>query len=295
MSLAYDASNPRFPDVSHYRPIDPVPFLAAKPVALGAKATEGGYTDPTFAKNAVLAAGGDFPLIAYDFAHGGDASHFLAVVKPKSKGIIPCLDAEAGDLTMAEAETWVKAVAFAWGRLPWLYGHSLLNTWNPAPTSVLRQCLAWQPTYGMSLNPTSWVKRVAVWQYSDGQTKWSSPGPRSFPGIGACDMNTSYLSEADLRAAAGLDQGEDMTEAEVNALICAALTTATIGDAQVQAHRNKAVSDVLLGLPKRKGQGDAYDQAFDEATKALAASNGGLTDHKHDLPGFPTGTGSVTA
>ena len=83
-----------------------------------------------------------------------------------------------------------------------------------------------------------------------------------------------------------------MTEAEVNALICAALTTATIGDTQVQAHRNKAVSDVLLGLPKRKGQGDDYDSAYDEAAKKLATSSGG--PHTHTLPGFPTGTGGVS-
>jgi hypothetical protein len=38
-----------------------------------------------------------------------------------------------------------------------------------------------------------------------------------------------------------------------------------LGDWKTQELRNKAVADVMLGLPKRTDQGPAYEEAFDAA------------------------------
>jgi hypothetical protein len=81
-------------------------------------------------------------------------------------------------------------------------------------------------------------------------------------------MNTSYLSVADLRVAAGLavpppkppPGGPVLTDADAKQL-----GFATVADWRIQQDRSKAISDALLGLPKRTGQSAAYDAAYDTA------------------------------
>jgi hypothetical protein len=275
MTVTYNPADPRFPDISVYRPVgDVAAFKAAKPVALGFRVCNGGVLDPTAASNDALAKSLDIPRIGYDFEHGGDAATFLKEFPPEA-GRLPCCDCEASDLTMAEAETWVSAVAAAYKRLPLLYGHSLPMQWNPGAASILRKCQSWQGTYGMSLNPVPWMLGPAVWQYSDGDPKWASPGPRYFDGIGSCDMNTLRIPVPDLRKLAGIvvppppppppPPGGPVTDADAKQL-----GYSDLGSWRVQEERNKAISDVMLGITKRTGQDPAYNEAFDKATTKLA-------------------------
>lgn len=206
MTVAYDQRTaPPFPDVNRYHPInDLAAFKAAKPTAVGFRVhSDLSGEDPSGKAADAAGAALGIPRLGYDYETDGTAGDFLALFPP-APGRIPVLDAEYKGITMHEAEAWIAAVQPVYNRWPVLYGHALLNTWTPSPGSVLRKCPSWQATYGMELRPVPWAMPPIVWQYSDGATKWPSPGPRSFPGVGPCDMNALLIPVADLRKMAGI-------------------------------------------------------------------------------------------
>lgn len=291
MSITYDPTDPRFPDLNKYHSfIDEAAFRAAKPVALGFRVhSDLSGEDPTFARHEAVAKDLGIVRLGYDYEADGTPDGFVDLFKPEA-GRIPVLDAEYKSITMAEAVTWATTIYKAWGRLPVLYGHALLNTWHPATNSILRQMPSWQATYGMSLNPVPWAKEPFLWQYSDGATKWSSPGPRSFPGCGPCDMNTLRIPVDELRRMAGIvpppPGGPVLTDDDAKQL-----GYATVHDWAIQEQRAKAVSDVLAGRASRGSPPEYVDQ-YDK-TKAALAVTGGLAPHTHGLEGFPPGTGGV--
>ncbi len=276
--MTYDPNAPRFPDVSHHNPVDnEALFKTTKPACLGFKVNEEGFTDPTWHAHDSLAFDMNIPSLGYEFAHNDSANDYLALFAPK-EGRIPCGDFESGDLSLNEAEGWVTEVHKAWGRWPLVYAHSWAMGKN-IKDSALSNCPSWQATYGTSLTPVAGFASVVAWQYTDGQTKWHSPGPRVWPGIGASDISTVF----DI----GFFEGGDLVLTNDDAK---QLGYATVGDWEVQEKRAKGVSDAMLDKPKRVGQGVDYEAAFDATKAKFTGGSGSVVAHAHDLP---TATGGV--
>lgn len=180
---------PQFPDVSHYRVIrDEQAFVAAnRPKVLAFKVNEDAFTDKTAQRNIDICERNGLLQVGYEFDHDGKADQFLQRFPPKENRI-PCLDAEATNLTLVEAESWVSQVERAYGVLPLIYGRVWFVN-KPIGQSLLTTCPFWICQYGNKLFVPKGVKDVRAWQFTDGHDGPFN-APRNFEGIGACDISS---------------------------------------------------------------------------------------------------------
>jgi lysozyme len=197
-------------DLSHHNKISSVAKVVdAGILAVIHKATQGfSFKDPTFSGNRKRLQDAGLLFGAYHFGTAGDpvaqADFFLSAVGETS---LLVLDFEANpqghDMTLLEAEQFVRHIFDRTGRYPGLYsGHTLKEALAAAgiasPTQTeLSKCWLWYARYGPPpLIPKVW-DRLAMWQYTDGA---AGDAPHQVPGIGRCDRDKFNGSESELRA-----------------------------------------------------------------------------------------------
>jgi Putative peptidoglycan binding domain/Glycosyl hydrolases family 25 len=201
--VAFDPAGPQFVDVSHYHPV--LDFgayaQATRASALAFKVTEGSYLDPTANDHLIGAEQHGLVCVGYEFGLV-NVNTFLQYLPPKP-GRIPVLDFEGASISVSAAEAWINAVKSAYGRYPWFYGHSEWVAQGAPVDTVVSLCPYWGARYGGPLVVPTGVGRPFAFQFTDGS---AGPQPHSFPGVsGNCDINMLIVSQADLRANAGLD------------------------------------------------------------------------------------------
>lgn len=193
MLISYDNLKPRFADVSHYRVIqNEEAFVAASTAELVAfKVCEDANVDGTLRKNVDIASRNNLVQVGYEYDNDGSADKFLWLFPPADKRI-PCIDCEAGNLTLNEAEKWIKQVQAAYGTYPWVYGRDWFVAQGAVRIydSIVGQCPYWGSQYGVKLYVPAGIKlkNVVAWQFTDGQ-HGPFRGMTSFPGVGPCDIN----------------------------------------------------------------------------------------------------------
>lgn len=187
--IVYDPLLPQFPDVSHYRVIlDEPAFLQANtPLILAFKVNEDSVRDKTAQRNIDICERNGLLQVGYEFDHDGKAEQYLQRFPPKDNRIA-CLDAEATNLTLVEAENWVSQVERVYGAPPLVYGRSWF-VGKPISQSILTTCPFWICQYGNKLFVPSGIKDVRAWQFTDGE-KGPFQSPRRFDGIGPCDISS---------------------------------------------------------------------------------------------------------
>jgi lysozyme len=143
---------------------------------------------------------------AYHFAARGDAQgqahHFLDIVNPSPTDLL-VLDfepnAREGNMTLAEAETFITIIHSQTKRFPGIYsGQSFINTQLGKHTdTILKECFLWIARYSSELPiiPPAF-SMFTIWQYTDGN---AGPQPHQVQGIGRCDRDKFNGTEADLR------------------------------------------------------------------------------------------------
>lgn len=159
------------------------------------KASQGlTYSDPQYSTRKSLAEKEGILWGAYHFGVGGksgtqQANNFLRTVGDTSK-VLLALDIEENkngkDMSVTEAEDFVKTVKEKTGRYPLIYGSSsFLEKYN---TPTLKKCNLWIAHYTNRASPalpsgwSSWV----LWQYTDGRIGGS---PRLLTGVGLVDRD----------------------------------------------------------------------------------------------------------
>lgn len=183
-------------DLSHYNTV--TNFNTVKDdgiVGIIHKATQGtDLVDPKYKarKEEALAAG--LWWGAYHFGVGGDgvaqAKYFLSNVAPGPNDLL-VLDLEwdptGVNMTLAEAEDFVKYVEAETGRWPGVYGGSYITEiLGSNAETALSFCWLWVAEYGPRPHlPPAW-KVWTMWQYTDGK---DGPEPHSVAGIGNCDRD----------------------------------------------------------------------------------------------------------
>ncbi|BET29041.1 hypothetical protein wCauATS_12430 [Wolbachia pipientis] len=180
-------------DLSHWQ--ENVDFELAKEsgiIGVIHKATQGlKYVDSKYAKRRKKAEEEGLLWGAYHFGTEGNgknqADHFLKTVG-ESKNTILALDIEENksgkNITVKQAEEFVKRVEEVTGRLPLIYGSSYFLKDFATPT--LTKCPLWIASWRKELTlPKGWNDWI-LWQYTDGKT---SPEPHEVEGIGKCDRN----------------------------------------------------------------------------------------------------------
>ena len=204
-------------DLSHHNTV--TSFQDAKDngiVGVIHKATEGkSFVDATYSARRVQALSKGLLWGAYHFAAKGNVqaqvSHFLDTVEPELTDLI-VLDfepnAQAGTMTLAEAEQFVTLVHVQTGRYPGLYsGASFikekLGNKQPADT-VLSNCFLWIAKYssGTPTVPPAFPT-FTFWQYTDGN---NGDQPHQVPGIGRCDRDKFNGSLDGLKRLWGVNQ-----------------------------------------------------------------------------------------
>jgi putative peptidoglycan binding protein/glycosyl hydrolase family 25 len=198
-----------FPDVSKFRLVHDWDAVAAHGPAVGLKAC--GFTgeDPTFRSNLSEAEKRGLIVLAYAFGFanqpGAAQADALMNLCRKQPGRILVLDFEhneggGGDMTAEQAQVFVQRVHDRTGSFPLLYS---LET--KARPGVLARCPRWVARYGpqpavpAGIGPGGMVAH----QFTDGKV----PAPRSFPGIGSCDINRLLVPLAALDQLAGIGKG----------------------------------------------------------------------------------------
>lgn len=209
VQVRFDPQKPRFADVNHYHPVRDFGAYAraASAGALGFKVSQGSWVDPT--ASAHLSGSQAQNLIALGYSYGTDSVETFLRVFPPTVGCIPVLDFE-GDVTVAGAETWIRAVHDAWGRYPWFYGREVWIQRGQPSDTLVAQCPFWGAEYGEVLNTPSGVGTPVAFQFSDGS---NGPLPHDFAGIGVCDVDMLVCSVAELAAFAGLAGALDAASA----------------------------------------------------------------------------------
>jgi len=205
-------------DISHYQTITDNSFVQVYSAGIHGvihKVTEGtSYVDGEYAPRQPMALEAGLMFGAYHFGRHGDAlgqaHHFLDIAQPTPETLL-VLDWEScganPDMTLDEAEQFVRAIADELGRYPGLYsGESFCGDALAGVTdTVLSQCWLWLAKYSeqMPAAPAPWAY-VSMWQYTDGV---SGPKPHEVPGIGRCDRDMWNGSEEGLRRLWGVEQG----------------------------------------------------------------------------------------
>lgn len=183
-------------DLSHYNNVTNFSTVKADGiVGIIHKATQGAsMIDPKYhnRKSEALAAG--LWWGAYHFAEGGDgvaqAKHFLSVVSPGPNDLL-VLDLEespgGANMTLSEAEDFVKYVEAETGRWPGLYGGAYVKEiLGTNKDTALASCWFWLSEYGPTARvPPAWPAWT-MWQYTNGQV---GPPPHTVNGIGGCDRD----------------------------------------------------------------------------------------------------------
>lgn len=171
------------------------------------KASQGSsFADPMYAKNRKAAAAAGLLWGAYHFGTGADpvgqARQFLRVADPGSQDLL-VLDFEENlpngpNMSLVQARAFITSVRDATGRMPGLYGGSLLKQSLGGKTDpLLASCWLWWAQYGPApLIPPNW-QTFTLWQYTDGH---SGNPPHEVDGVGACDRDQYQGSVDDLKA-----------------------------------------------------------------------------------------------
>ena len=168
------------------------------------KATQGlAFKDPTYQINRQKAKDAGLLWGAYHFGTGSDgvsqAEFFLNVMQPSPQDLL-VLDFEHNPqgttMTLEEARGFVTHIQAATGRIPGIYGGSLLKELLGTSTDpVLASCWLWLSQYGpTAVVPVNWPKWT-MWQYTDGA---AGPIPHEVAGIGRCDRNKFSGTVAEL-------------------------------------------------------------------------------------------------
>lgn len=146
---------------------------------------------------------------AYHFGTAGDgatqAKFFLNTlnhIKEETGQIVKarCLDLERNpsgeDMSLFDAEKFVKEVYSVTGNYPVLYGGSKLKEMDISLNSPLLNCKLWLAHYkSQYVLPKRWDD-LFMWQFTgDGE----GPTPHIVPGIGVCDISKFNGSIEDLR------------------------------------------------------------------------------------------------
>jgi hypothetical protein len=202
-----------FPDLNINRLVSNWNALAtASHGIVGLKAWESG-TDgqitkenvANFEENLRQAEARKMIVIGYAFGVGGisgttQANALLALFHMgtpghPAPGHILALDLETNpygpSMTTAEANAFVERVKVVTGRYPILYAGEDI----PRP-GALGKCPRWVASYGSDSHAGA-----DIWQYTDGVL---GPEPRSFPGVGSCDINKLLVTYGTLRKMVGL-------------------------------------------------------------------------------------------
>ena len=181
-----------FPDLSHYEPVESFHALAAANVPLViTKATEGNYTDPTWADYSARIRSVPMILGGYVFQDVGDVDpqigHFLSAAHLQTGDLQPVLDAEALGLT--QAATFAALRDFeSRGFAPILY--CSLSFFTDVLGSPSAWWL-WLAAYRATLPALPRGVKLFAWQRTDHAI---------FPGISKpCDGNYLYVPVADLK------------------------------------------------------------------------------------------------
>lgn len=199
--ITFDPNRPIFADVNHWHPLldirEYIKHCSAK--CIGIKISEGNF----IAQHAMgyLQLAEQHGLIVIGYNYGLNSSVFLNAFPPKP-GRIPCLDFEGNSLSISGAEVFINQVNREWGRLPLFYAGSCWRALGQPTGTVVEQCPYWGPQYGHKLIPPNGVGNPIAWQFTDGKF---GPGPKKFPGIGTCDINSLLVSQDELRIIAGLE------------------------------------------------------------------------------------------
>ncbi len=198
-------------DLSHHNQVSSFAAAAdAGVIGVIHKATQGfSYKDPTFDDHRTRARQAGLLFGAYHFGTSGDpvaqAEFFLKAVNDPSMLLV--LDFEPNpqghDMSLLEAEQFVHHVFQKTGRYPGLYsGHTIKEALAAAgiaspEQTELSKCWLWFARYGAPpLIPKVW-DHWTLWQYTDGA---AGDAPHEVPGIGRCDRDKYFGTEAQLRA-----------------------------------------------------------------------------------------------
>jgi len=302
VTILYDRSRPRFPDVNDGHPVIDWGTLleALGPMRiLGFKVGNGWLNDPMSdsAFEAHLGGAESRGLIALGFWFGAHkVDDFLRVFPPK-EGRIPCLDFEFPRGHVITAQDAEDAIPFVdrlhdeWGRWPLFYGR---RTWveagEPTGTDVER-CPYWGAEYGPALRVPAGVGTPVLHQFaasSDG------PEPHFFPGVANVrlrpedpllgpDVNSVLVPFETLQEIAGIGNGMGRLEREpqngdgdmaldpatdqetFNQMLATALGLGGPGDPVFWQRMLVGIGDAARGHAKRDLP-DPYGTAFDWAS-----------------------------
>jgi lysozyme len=114
-------------------------------------------------------------------------------------------------MTVDQAQHFVQMIRDETGRLPVVYGGSLLREQidhNPNP--ILSNCPLWYVRYAPAPVgiPTQVWPTYTLWQYTDGN---DGPGPHATPGVTGADRNMFQGTADELKAAWPFTRREDGT------------------------------------------------------------------------------------
>lgn len=194
-------------DLSHHNGnVNLQKAAAAGVVGVIHKATQGtGFVDPLYAANRKAAGAAGLLWGAYHFGTGADpvvqAKKFLQVAAAGPQDLL-VLDFEPNTqgvtMNLDQARTFITTVRDTTGRMPGLYGGSLLRQVLGANKDpLLASCWLWWAQYGpAAVIPPNWPT-YTLWQYTDGHN--GNP-PHDIDGVGLCDRELYQGSVDDLTA-----------------------------------------------------------------------------------------------
>lgn len=159
------------------------------------KSTEGTtYRDPNYTKRRAEAKRSGMPFGAYHFARPdadgkdakAEAQFFVKVANPKPGDLRPALDLEtrenlSGMKLVKWADDFCKEVERLTGVVPVVYTPYILST------ELQNKAIMWRPRYNNQNIPPK--EDWDIWQFSNGVYGV----PRSIPGFGNVDINTSRV------------------------------------------------------------------------------------------------------
>jgi lysozyme len=186
-------------DIYHQNSIDFGRVKNAGIVAIIHKATEGSrFTDSEYQDRRQRAKDLGFQWGAYHFSSGEEVTsqveNFLSFTDPNDDELV-ALDFEPSsrgpNMTLAQAHEFVLLLQQELGRLPVLYGSSMLReALGSHEDALLAQCPLWYARYSSTETPIGIPHQVwsdfTFWQYTDGNLGSS---PHFVDGVGRCDRN----------------------------------------------------------------------------------------------------------
>lgn len=208
MKIDFDPNRYMFADVNHWHPLLDVneyldksfkKFPYQKANCISIKISEGNFIAQHAMGTLQVAEQKGLIIIGYNYGLSFDT--FMHAFPPKA-GRIPCLDFEGNSLSVSGAELWVNEVSKEWGRMPLFYAGSAWRALGQPTGTVVENCPYWGPQYSNHLLVPNGVGKPVAWQFTDGKF---GPGPKSFPGIGKCDINSLLISYEELRLIAGME------------------------------------------------------------------------------------------